>query len=230
MQNNHSVLNLEALEDRLLLSSFPTLLGDSASGARFTSPAASPPAETFLRPVDGFGTSFFSNTDPGIPIPGFADFGSTISSSNHTSATPGIPIPGFPNFGSTIFDPNLTLNPNLLGFGLVGLGIPARLTPATVTQTTQATETSTPTGVSNPSSANVGSTASSSPSGTSNQNLMGFGPITQTIQGPSTTTTGTGATPLDQPPTLLPGLDGFYASLAASGFAFAIPPGVKVTG
>jgi hypothetical protein len=62
--------------------------------------------------------------------------------------------------------------------------------------------------------------------GMGNQNATGFGPITQIVQASSPTMTGN--SPLDPPPALLPGLNGFYAALAASGFGFAVPPGVRL--
>ena len=102
MASNRSPLSVEALEDRLVLSTFPALNPLAGTAQRFTNALQAVGYYNPLPPIDGFGTNFFNRAnDPGLAISGagFAGFSSTTSNTGQT-------------------------NPNLLGFGPADAGIP----------------------------------------------------------------------------------------------------------
>lgn len=252
MQNPRPVLSLEALEDRLLLSVFRVPLGAPETGTRFSAPAQA--TETFGPPVGGFGT-VFTGTPSGLNVPVFPGLAHSISLSAPAVPIPGIRIPNFPGIDSTISSLAFTPNPNLVGFGdffqpIPGASGTGSTTTATSTTTAIPTMTTTNQGAlvfasisqmiarinartGNQALQGTGTVAAPSVSTnsavtTSNQNLMGFGPITQSIQG--ATGPQTVVPSIDPIPVVRPGLDAFYAALAASGYSSAIPPGFSTTG
>jgi len=195
MASNRSHLSVEVLEDRLVLSTFPSLDGLAADVLRFTpldTPSTQTPVTTNSQTgIGGFGTNFFAPSTSGLSIPGFSGF------SNATGQT----------------------DPNLFGFGPVDHGIPgltATAGPANFSQTIGAT-----TGQSTPTTGLTQAQATVLTEFAAARLAAAQLLAVEAAQGASTTPTTTPTT-TSTPSAALLAAEVFFAQLQAARFAAAV--------